>query len=147
MFSRSIFLTLKVESVMDDVTRPFYSVFMGFLLLLVCWVCWLSLNSYIDFFRLSDVIVFSWRVGVIVFATPLLLYFLSVPLYFQLRGVPIKVNNKLFGRLAILAMVRAVISLFFSFYVGYRLKANGYKTCQRKSWNAPTKYVRDIKLC
>ncbi len=147
MFSRSIFLTLKGESVMDDVTRPLYSVFMGFLLLLVCWVCWLSLNGYIDFFRLSDVIVFSWRVGVIVFATPLLLYFLSVPLYFQLRGMPIKVNNKLFGRLAMLAMVGAVISLFFSFYVSYSLKTNGYKICPRKSWNAPTEYVRDIKLC
>ncbi|MBL5861217.1 DUF1240 domain-containing protein [Serratia fonticola] len=132
---------------MDDVTRPLYSVFMGFLLLLVCWVCWLSLNSYIDFFRLSDVIVFSWRVGVIVFATPLLLYFLSVPLYFQLRGMPIKVNNKLFGRLAMLAMVGAVISLFFSFYVSYSLKTNGYKICPRKSWNAPTEYVRDMKLC
>lgn len=103
---------------MDDVTRPLYSVFMGFLLLLVCWVCWLSLNGYIDFFRLSDVIVFSWRVGVIVFATPLLLYFLSVPLYFQLRGMPIKVNNKLFGRLAMLAMVGAVISLFFFILCG-----------------------------
>ncbi|HBE9179400.1 TPA: DUF1240 domain-containing protein [Serratia fonticola] len=132
---------------MDDVTRPLYAVFAVFLLLLVCWTSWLSLSSYIDFFRLSDVIVFSWRVGLMVFSTPFMLYFLYVIFYFQLRGLPTKANNKLFGRLGMLAMIGAVISLFFSFYVGCSLKANGYKTCPRKSWNAPTEYVRDMKLC
>ncbi len=43
-------------------------------------------------------------------------------------------------------MIGAVIS-FFSFYVGYSLKENSYKTCPGKSWNAPTEYVRDMKLC
>ncbi|MFV8853845.1 DUF1240 domain-containing protein [Serratia fonticola] len=31
--------------------------------------------------------------------------------------------------------------------MGYSLKENGYKTCPRKSWNTPTEYVRDMKLC
>ncbi|WP_315901757.1 DUF1240 domain-containing protein [Serratia fonticola] len=66
--------------------------------------------------------------------------------YFQLRGLPTKASNKLFGRLGMLAMIGAVIS-FFSFYVGYSLKENSYKTCPGKSWNAPTEYVRDMKLC
>ncbi len=132
---------------MDDVTRPFYGAFAVLLLCLACGACWFSLSGYLAFFRLSDIVEFSWKVGVMIFFAPLIFYFSYMIFYVSIKNKPIRVNSKLANSLVVLAMIGAVISLFFSFYVSYSLKENGYKTCPSKSWNAPTEYVRDMKLC
>jgi hypothetical protein len=101
----------------------------------------------VAFFTLSEVVEFSWKTGVMIFFSPLIFYFSYMIFYVSIKNKPIRLNNKLANSLAVLAIIGAVISLFFSFYVSYSLKENGYKTCPRQSWNAPTEYVRDVKLC
>ncbi|WP_420855294.1 DUF1240 domain-containing protein [Xenorhabdus mauleonii] len=45
------------------------------------------------------------------------------------------------------AVVGFVFSLFFSFYVDFKLKDENYVTCSKSSWIAPNKYVKDMSLC
>ncbi|WP_431223063.1 DUF1240 domain-containing protein [Serratia sp. L9] len=58
-----------------------------------------------------------------------------------------KMNNKLASSLAILAIIGTIISLFTSIYIDNKLKGNGYDVCQRTSWMAPDKFVKEISLC
>ncbi|MGL5388215.1 MAG: DUF1240 domain-containing protein [Serratia sp. (in: enterobacteria)] len=132
---------------MDDVTKPIHGFFAVILLLLTCWLGWFSLSGYVAFFRLSDIVIFSWVVGLMIFGAPLMLYFLYVVFYSPIMNKPIKANNKLGNSLVILAMIGAVISLFSSIYIGHDLKGRGYKVCSKSSWILPNEYVKDIKLC
>jgi hypothetical protein len=132
---------------MDDVTKPIHAFFAACLLLLISWLGWFSLSGYLDFFRLSDTIVFSWKLGLMAFGAPLAFYFLYVVFYFPIMNKPIKVNNKFGNYLFFLAMVGVVVSLLSSIYIDSDLKGRGYKICPKNSWVVPNKYVNDIKLC
>lgn len=140
-------LCLKRGAVVAKINKPAVGLFGIFVFLLSCWLSWVSISGYLSFFKLNDAIVFSWKVSVFIFGTPLLFYFSYLAFSCVIKNEVSAMNNKLANALTILAMVGALISLFLSMYVSYSLKDNGYKTCPRKSWNAPTEYVRDIKLC
>jgi hypothetical protein len=114
ILGRKIKIQLAGDSVVVKINRPFYGFFGVFIFLIACWGGWFSLSTgYIAFFRLNDVVIFSWKVGVLIYAVPLLLYFSYFGNYGALKNKFLKVNNKLFGRLGMLAMVGAIISLFF----------------------------------
>ncbi|WP_042818666.1 DUF1240 domain-containing protein [Yersinia wautersii] len=132
---------------MVKINRPLFGAFAVFLLFLSCWVSWFSLNGYWDFFKLSDVIIFSWKVGVMIFGAPVLFYFSYLAFYCAIKNKPAKVNNKLANTFAMLAMLGVVIGFFSSVYIGYSLTEYGYKLCSRSSWMSPNEYVKDIKLC
>jgi hypothetical protein len=129
------------------INRPFVGMFAVLILFLAFWGGWISLSGYLSFYKLNDVVIFSWKVGLFIFGSPLLFYFSYLAILCVIKNKVPVMNNKLANLLALLAMIGAVISLFFSFYVGYSLKDNGYKNCPRKSSNEPTMYVKDIKLC
>ncbi|CAI1644009.1 Protein of uncharacterised function (DUF1240) [Serratia fonticola] len=46
-----------------------------------------------------------------------------------------------------LALASILFSLPVSLYVNYKLKHDGYLTCDRISWMSPTTYVKDLSLC
>lgn len=141
------FLTRGGGSVVVKINRPFVGIFAVFLLLLSCWVGWFSLSEYLAFFKLNDVIVFSWKVGVMIFGTPLLLYFSYLAFSCVIKNkIPI-MNNKLANSLVILAMFGAVFSLLFSLYLSYNLNSHGYQICPKGSWMDPNEYAKDINLC
>jgi hypothetical protein len=133
--------------VVVKINRPFVGMFAVLIFFLASWACWFSLSGYLAFFNLSDVVVFSWKVGVIIFGAPLLFYFSYLSLLCAVKNKIPKMNNKLANYLAVFVILGAVASLFLSMYVGQNLMNDGYKVCPRKSWMAPNEYVRNLKLC
>ncbi|QHQ18577.1 DUF1240 domain-containing protein [Pectobacterium parmentieri] len=135
------------ESAVVKINRPLIGSFALFLFLASCWGCWFSLSGYLAFFESNDVIIFSWKVGVLIFAIPLLFYFSYLAFYSAIKNEPARMNNKLANILAMIAIFGAVISLFLSIYVSYDLNVKSYKTCPKISWMDPNKYVKNIVLC
>jgi hypothetical protein len=129
------------------INRPFTGAFGVLLLFLTLWGGWFSITGYLAFFKLSDVIVFSWKVGVMLFITPILFYFTYVAFYATVNNKPVKINNNLANYFVVLAFLGAVFSLVFSLYLSNNLNCHGYTVCQKGSWMDPNKYVKDIMLC
>ncbi|MEE3652264.1 MULTISPECIES: DUF1240 domain-containing protein [unclassified Brenneria] len=132
---------------MVKINRSLFLLYSVFIFILALWGCWFSLSGYVDFFKLSDVITFSWKVGVIIFAAPLLFYFSYLEFFSVIKNKPAKMNNKLANALAMIAIFGAVVSLFSSIYISYELSNQGYKTCPKISWMDPNKYVKNIAIC
>ena len=134
-------------TVMVKINRPFFFIYSFFIFLLSCWGGWFSLNGYIDFFNLNDVISFSWKLGVIIFLVPIVFQFSYFGFFSAVKNRPIKMNNKVSNVLVIFAIFGTVVSLFSSMYISYSLNDLGYKICPKNSWVAPNKYVKNIALC
>ncbi|MBA0205593.1 DUF1240 domain-containing protein [Pectobacterium aroidearum] len=132
---------------MVKINRPLVGAFAALVFLMSCWGCWFSLSGYLAFFKLNDVIIFSWKVGVLVFAVPLLFYFSYLAFYSAMKNEMARMNNKLANALAVIAIFGAVVSLFSSMYISYSLSDKGYLVCQKTSWMNPNKYVKDSSLC
>nr|WP_306798033.1 DUF1240 domain-containing protein [Pectobacterium carotovorum] len=129
------------------VNRPLVGAFAVFLFCISCFISWISFNGYLSFLQKSDVIIFSWKLGLMVFGSPLLFYFSYLAFYSAIKNEVPKMNNKLANSLAIVAIFGAVVSFFSSIYISYNLNAQYYKICPNNSWVAPSKYVKDISLC
>ncbi|WP_038827188.1 DUF1240 domain-containing protein, partial [Yersinia pestis] len=106
---------------MVKINRPLVGAFAILLFFLSSWGCWFSLSGYLAFFKLSDVIIFSWKVGFVIFAVPLLFYFSYLAFFSAIKNKPAIMNNKLANALAILAILGSIISLFSSAYISYSL--------------------------
>ena len=132
---------------MAKINRPFVGIFAVFILLMTCFVSWISLSEYVAFFRLSNVITFSWKVGMMIFAAPTLFYFCYLAFYAFVKNEQVKMNNKLANSFVAMAFLGAVFSIPFSFYLSHNLNNRGYMTCPKGSWMDPNKYVKDINLC
>ncbi|MEE3652263.1 MULTISPECIES: DUF1240 domain-containing protein [unclassified Brenneria] len=132
---------------MVKVNRPLVGAFAVFLFFISCFTGWFSFNSYLDILQLNDVIVFSWKVGLMVFGTPFLLYFSFLCFYSVIQNKVARINKKLGGVLFIIIVIGAIISLFSSFYISYNFRSYGYEICPKTFWMDPNKYVKDIALC
>ncbi|MDG0801655.1 DUF1240 domain-containing protein [Pectobacterium sp. PL64] len=132
---------------MVKINRPLVGAFATLVFLMSCWGCWFSLSGYLAFFKSSDIVTFSWKVGVLVFAAPLLFYFSYLAFYSAIKNEMARMNNRLASVLAVIAILGAVVGLFSSIYISYNLSDQDYKTCPKNSWMDPNKYVKDISLC
>lgn len=132
---------------MVKVNRPLVGAFAAFLFFLSCFISWISFNGYLSFLQKSYVIIFSWKLGLMVFGSPLLFYFSYLGFYSTIKNEVPKMNNKLANSLAIIAIFGAVVSFFSSIYISHNLNVQGYKTCPKNSWMAPSKYVKDNSFC
>ncbi|MBA0161517.1 MULTISPECIES: DUF1240 domain-containing protein [Pectobacterium] len=132
---------------MVKINRPLVGAFAILIFLMSCWGCWFSLSGYLAFFKLSDMVTFSWKVGVLVFAAPLLFYFSYLAFYSAIKNEMARMNNRLASVLAVIAILGAVVGLFSSIYISYNLSDQDYKICPKNSWMDPNKYVKDISLC
>ncbi|MBQ4780445.1 DUF1240 domain-containing protein [Pectobacterium versatile] len=132
---------------MTKINRPFFFIYSIFIFFLSCWGGWFSLNGYIDFFNLNNVVSFSWKLGVIIFLVPIVFQFSYFGFFSAIKNRPIKMNNKISNVLVMFAIYGAAVSFFSSMYISYSLNKQGYKICSKNSWMAPNKYVRDVSLC
>ncbi|WP_339416700.1 DUF1240 domain-containing protein [Photorhabdus hindustanensis] len=96
---------------------------------------------------MDEKIIFSSRVIIIFFFSPLILYCMVSIIFSNITNCCPKYHDsfiKYFGSIAI-------ISLFLSFpislYVHYKLKSDDYLVCPRISLTSPNTYVKDMKLC
>ncbi|MEI7208722.1 DUF1240 domain-containing protein [Pectobacterium carotovorum] len=132
---------------MVKVNRPLIGAFSVFLLCLSVWGTWFSLSAYLSLFKLDDVIVFSWRVGLAIFGVPLSFYFSYVCFCSAIKNEHVKINNKLGEWLIKILIFGAVFSFFSSAYISYSLSNKSYNVCPKISWMDPNKYVKDTALC
>ncbi|MEQ9848412.1 DUF1240 domain-containing protein [Pectobacterium brasiliense] len=132
---------------MVKINRPFFFIYSVFLFFLSCFISWFSLSGYVDFFQSSDIVIFSWKLGLMVFGSPIIFYFSYFGFLSAIKNRPIKMNGKLSNLLVAVFILGAIVSFISSVYISYSLNEKGYATCPKKSWIDPNKYVRDIALC
>nr|WP_289781150.1 DUF1240 domain-containing protein [Pectobacterium versatile] len=133
--------------VVVKVNRPLIGAFSVFLLCLSVWGTWFSLSAYLSFFKLDDVIFFSWRVGLAIFGVPLSFYFSYVCFCSAIKNEHVKINNKLGEWLVKILIFGVIFSFFSSAYISYSLSNKSYNICPKISWMDPNKYVKDTALC
>ncbi|KAA3669332.1 DUF1240 domain-containing protein [Pectobacterium carotovorum] len=132
---------------MVKVNRPLIGAFSVFILCLSVWGTWFSLSAYLSLFKLDDVIIFSWRVGLAIFGVPLSFYFSYVCFCSAIKNEHVKINNKLGEWLVKVLIFGAIFSFFSSAYISYSLSNKSYNVCPKISWMDPNKYVKDTALC
>lgn len=106
-----------------------------------------SIIYYKNYFMMKDRILFSFQTGLLVFATPLILYFSYYSFILGYQKKLQKMNNKVAGICAGIAIVGIVFSFFFSIYVGLDLTSKGYYRCYKSSAFAPNEYVIAKEMC
>ncbi|MDE9483694.1 DUF1240 domain-containing protein [Xenorhabdus bovienii] len=122
---------------------------LGVLLLLLFMAFMMSfvIDSAISLILMKDEITFSGTVVIGVMSSPLLFYSLSASIFFFIFDRLPKFNKLIVKYLSKLMIASFIISLPISFYVSYKLKNDGYLTCDKISWMSPTTYVKDLSLC
>lgn len=96
---------------------------------------------------MKDEITFSASIFMCFFGSPLILYALSGSVFFFIFDRLPRHNMIVVKQLTRLAVASILFSLPVSLYVNYKLKHDGYLTCDRISWMSPTTYVKDLSLC
>ncbi|HHQ6612305.1 DUF1240 domain-containing protein [Morganella morganii] len=111
----------------------------------------MSIRGYVNYFLKSDIISFSFPLGLIVFFSPLLSWFLYLAIALAYTKGKLKtnkrLNKKITNSLTAIAIFGFVFSFIFSFYVEYDLTSRGYVKCHKKSIHAPTKYIISKDMC
>ena len=106
-----------------------------------------SITHYKSYFMMKDRILFSFQTGLFFFAPPLIIYFSYLIFICGYTKKTQKMNNKVAGICAGIAIVGIVFSFFFSIYVGLDLTSKGYYRCYKSSAFAPNEYVIAKEMC
>ncbi|WMV72010.1 DUF1240 domain-containing protein [Xenorhabdus griffiniae] len=117
------------------------------LLLLMTFIVAFIIDDAISLILMKDEIRFSATVVMVVMSSPLLLYSLSGSVFFFIFDRLPKFNKIVVKYLSRLMIASFIIGFPISFYVDYKLKSDGYLTCDKLSWMSPTTYVKDLSLC
>ncbi|ERT10315.1 DUF1240 domain-containing protein [Photorhabdus temperata] len=117
------------------------------LLLIVTFMMCLVINSVVSLILMKDEITFSSTVVICFMSSPLLFYSISGSIFFFIFDRLPKFNKLIVKYLSMLMIASFIVSFPISFYVSYKLKNEGYLTCDKISWMSPTTYVKNIKLC
>nr|WP_232486918.1 DUF1240 domain-containing protein [Pectobacterium parmentieri] len=129
------------------INRPLFFSFSVLVFIITCWGVWFSFNGYWGLFRLSDIIIFSWKVGILIFGSPMLFYFSYLGFYMAIKNKPIGMYGTLTNVCGYLFFIGVVISFIASMYISFNFRSYGYELCPKNSWMAPNKYVKKITLC
>ncbi|ACX89385.1 DUF1240 domain-containing protein [Pectobacterium parmentieri] len=132
---------------MFKINRPLFFSFSVLVFIITCWGVWFSFNGYWGLFRLSDIIIFSWKVGILIFGSPMLFYFSYLGFYMAIKNKPIGMYGTLTNVCGYLFFIGVVISFIASMYISFNFRSYGYELCPKNSWMAPNKYVKKITLC
>ncbi|CAQ84813.1 MULTISPECIES: DUF1240 domain-containing protein [Photorhabdus] len=114
-----------------------------FLTFLMCFV----IKSAVSLVLMKDEITFSGAIIISILSFPVIFYSLSVSIFFFIFDRPPKFNKIVVKYLSRLMIASFIISFPISFYVDYKLKSDGYLTCDKLSWMSPTTYIKDLSLC
>ncbi|MBE8598265.1 DUF1240 domain-containing protein [Xenorhabdus sp. BG5] len=115
-----------------------------------------STIDYRGFLARSDIITSSTISAWFIWCSPLCMYisillfksFLNKNKMFLSNKKKINLSSsKIGGLVTFIAIFGFVFSLFFSFYVNFKLKNENYFLCDKSSWMATNKYVKNISLC
>ncbi|MCE5373436.1 DUF1240 domain-containing protein [Proteus mirabilis] len=106
-----------------------------------------SIIYYKNYFMMKDRILFSFQTGLFFFAAPLIIYFSYLIFICGYTKKTQRMNNKVAGICAGIAIVGIVFSFFFSIYVGLDLTSEGYYSCYKSSAFAPNEYVIAKEMC
>ncbi|MBA0197207.1 DUF1240 domain-containing protein [Pectobacterium brasiliense] len=131
---------------MVKINRPFFFIYSVFIFLLSCWGIWFSFNGYWNLFRLNDVIIFSWKVGILIFGAPILFYFSYLGFYMAVKNKPIGMHGIL-ASVCGYFFIGVVVSFIASMYISFNFREQGYEICPKNFWMDPNKYVKNIALC
>nr|WP_232486833.1 DUF1240 domain-containing protein [Pectobacterium parmentieri] len=129
------------------INRPLFFSFSVLVFIITCWGIWFSFNGYWGLFRLSDIIIFSWKVGILIFGSPMLFYFSYLGFYMAIKNKPIGMYGTLTNVCGYLFFIGVVISFIASMYISFNFRSYGYELCPKNSWMDPNKYVKSIVLC
>ncbi len=118
-----------------------------FILFLMSLGVFVVVDSFFSLMTMAEIIFFSNGMIIAFFFFPLVFYFLSFIIYFNLTARIPKYHDTCVNYLGMIAIVAFFLSFPTSFYVNYKLKSGNYLICPKISWSSPNKYVKDIKLC
>ncbi|PHM28811.1 DUF1240 domain-containing protein [Xenorhabdus budapestensis] len=114
-----------------------------FLTFMMCFI----VECAVSLVLMKDEITFSGAVIISIMSFPIIFYSLSGSIFFVLFNRTPKYNKLIIKYLSVLMITSFVVSFPISFYVGYKLKNDGYLTCDKISWMSPTTYVKNLSLC
>ncbi|MGV7960947.1 DUF1240 domain-containing protein [Photorhabdus tasmaniensis] len=117
------------------------------LLLIVTFMMCLVINSVVSLILMKDEIIFSSTVVICFMSFPLLFYSISGSIFFFIFDRLPKFNKLIVKYLSMLMIASFIVSFPISFYVSYKLKNEGYLTCDKISWMSPTTYVKNLSFC
>ncbi|WP_445374557.1 DUF1240 domain-containing protein [Photorhabdus tasmaniensis] len=117
------------------------------LLLIVTFMMCLVINSVVSLILMKDEIIFSSAVVICFMSFPLLFYSISGSIFFFIFDRLPKFNKLIVKYLSRLMIASFIVSFPISFYVSYKLKNEGYLTCDKISWMSPTTYVKNLSFC
>ncbi|EPL4465580.1 DUF1240 domain-containing protein [Proteus mirabilis] len=92
-----------------------------------------SIIYYKNYFMMKDRILFSFQTGLFFFAAPLIIYFSYLIFICGYTKKTQRMNNKVAGICAGIAIIGIVFSFFFSIYVALNLTSKGYYSCYKSS--------------
>lgn len=128
--------------------NKYFIIFLAAALFILCsFAALLTYQYVVSLVLMEDEITFSASVLMVFFSSPLLLYAMLSGVYFAIFNKRPKYDKGVTRYLAYLMFISFIISLPVSLYVSYKLKHDGYLTCDRISWMSPTTYVKDLSLC
>ncbi|MDC9605343.1 DUF1240 domain-containing protein [Xenorhabdus griffiniae] len=117
------------------------------LLLFLSFMIYLVGKGVFSLIFMEDEITFSSSVVIGFISSPILFYSISGSIFFFLFDRLPKYNNIIIKYLTRLMIASFIISFPISLYVDYKLKSEGYITCDKISWMSPTTYVKNLSLC
>ncbi|MBE8597017.1 DUF1240 domain-containing protein [Xenorhabdus sp. BG5] len=117
------------------------------LLLFMSFMMYLVSESVFSLILMKDEITFSSGVVIGFISSPLLFYSIAGSIYFFLFDRLPKYNKIIVKYLSRLMIASFIISFPVSLCVSYKLKSDGYVTCDKISWMSPTTYVKNLSLC
>ncbi|MCW7764422.1 DUF1240 domain-containing protein [Photorhabdus luminescens] len=117
------------------------------LLIIVTSIMYLVSECVFSLILMKEKIIFSGTIVMYFISFPLIFYAISGYVFFFVFNRLPKSNKLIVRYLTMLMIASFIVSFPISFYVGYKLKSDGYLVCEKISWMSPTTYVKDIKLC
>ncbi|WP_072032500.1 MULTISPECIES: DUF1240 domain-containing protein [Xenorhabdus] len=117
------------------------------LLLFLTFLMSFIIKSAVSLILMKDEITFSGAVIISILSFPIIFYSLSGSIFFFIFDRLPKFNKIIVKYLSRLMIASFIIGFPLSFYVDYKLKNDGYLTCDKISWMSPTTYVKNLSLC
>ncbi|MEK9496149.1 DUF1240 domain-containing protein [Photorhabdus sp. P32] len=117
------------------------------LLIIVTSIMYLVSECVFSLVLMKEKIIFSGTIVMYFISFPLIFYAISGSVFFFVFNRLPRSNKLIVRYLTMLMIASFIVSFPISFYVGYKLKSDGYLVCEKISWMSPTTYVKDIKLC
>ncbi|MBG3011438.1 MAG: DUF1240 domain-containing protein [Proteus sp. (in: enterobacteria)] len=107
----------------------------------------ISIESYVDYFSLSEKIRSSFKTSVFLFTVPSVFYLLYLLVFPPPKKRTLKESKKIMFSFLLFFIFGCLFSFFFSRYVEKDLLSKGYVVCEKGSFAKSNVYVVSPMLC